>query len=163
MELMKEIVSKPWDTNMIRIPSHAALGADPDIFVEQAVTKFCPKAMSPTQNLQMEEMTDFMLVHEYGYPSDDCGEWKWNGYVQDITACANTARDDSYGGFSFGRDRRNGACYGEKVTVTETLWREWIGLRKDPPCQGGTWIWQDFYDTYWLNPTKVAEASALNG
>merc|ERR1719362_230395 len=163
MDLMKGWVSSPWDSNLIRIPSHAALAADPEVFVQQALAKFCPNAMSPTQNMQMDEMRNWMLVYKGGYPSDDCGEWVWRGYVQDIEACAAVARDNGFGGFAFGFDRRDKACYSEKIPVSMDVWNEWLQKRKDPPRPGGDWIPQEYYHTYMLHPESVSDAQALAG
>merc|ERR1719362_200642 len=163
MTQMKKWVSSPWDSNLVRIPSHAALQADPEVFVQEALAKFCPYSMSPTQNMQDEGVKQYILIKRGAYPSDDCGEWIWRGYVQDINECVTLARQAGYYGFAWGKERRENACYSEAIPVDQAIWDEWIQNREDPPCPKGAWVETPFYDSYIMNPASMEEHDALAG
>merc|ERR1719245_402765 len=60
MKNMKNWASQPWETNLVHVSGGLLmLEADPELWAEKAVTKFCPKAHSPTS----EEYD----IHLYGY------------------------------------------------------------------------------------------------
>merc|ERR1719238_2340748 len=44
--LMKKWASVPWETNLIHVPSLAAMEADEGVFSQKALTMFCPMAVS---------------------------------------------------------------------------------------------------------------------
>jgi len=159
--LMQEFASTPWNSNMIRIPSHKALHADPEPYVQKAISKFCPNAMSPNQNQVQDLRKQYMLVYSGGYPSNDCGSWHWVGYLPDMDACAAAAREMNQQGFAWGSGERENGCYSEAIPVTQQIWEDWVINRQDPPCPNGAWIQNEWYDTYIINPESIAENEGL--
>merc|ERR1712032_1281572 len=78
--LMQELASSPWNSNLVRIPNHKALHADPEPYVQEALTKFCPNSMSPSKNRENDGQRNYMLVFSGGYPGNGCGQYEWVGY-----------------------------------------------------------------------------------
>merc|ERR1719492_254443 len=74
-ELMRW-ASQPWRTNYERIPGLAALKSNTGIFVQKLIVKFCPDAMSPSLRAAKDNMRQYILIHEEGWASDECGKWE---------------------------------------------------------------------------------------
>ena len=49
-----------WKTNVIHVPSFAAMEADEEVFSQKAITFFCPFAVSP-QLMNVKEHTNEMV------------------------------------------------------------------------------------------------------
>merc|ERR1719436_1450744 len=112
--LMLEFASKPEATNFVLIPGFADLAAQPDLFVQRVLVKICPKSHSPSREMYLVNDRGYMIIHEGGYPTDSCGVWYWQGYVDSIGDCAERARNYEYLAFSFSTNEYMfGACYAE--------------------------------------------------
>merc|ERR1719166_874716 len=120
MELMKW-ASQPWRTNYERIPGLVALKANSDIFVQKLIVKFCPDSMSPSLVQAKVNMRQYMLIHEDGWASDECGEWVEMAMTKSKDDCARQARDGGFPGFAFGKEEALGECYGEVIRVTQKV------------------------------------------
>merc|ERR1719502_1538937 len=48
-QLMKKLASQPSETNTVRVPGIDALQDGGGAFVQEALTKFCPASLSPSQ------------------------------------------------------------------------------------------------------------------
>merc|ERR1719331_1704823 len=66
LKLMKKWASRPWATNLVRVPGLDALSADPAVFAQKCLVMFCPEAISPSDTLVEETTEGFMLVRENG-------------------------------------------------------------------------------------------------
>merc|ERR1719486_1633243 len=66
-ELMTEWASSPWQTSLVHIPGLDPLQAEPEVFAQKCLVKFCPEAMSPAAMMVEEEEVGFMLVREQGH------------------------------------------------------------------------------------------------
>jgi hypothetical protein len=153
--LIKQWASQPWQTNYERIPGLLALEHNLDMFAGKLVAKFCSKSMSPSAQLQKEEESQFMLIHEDGYPDDSCGHWNWHGRGHASQEdCMMVAREMNTSAFAYGKGLEETGCYSEAIEVTMELWNQWSQDRTSPPCPQGTWIANPFYDTYAIMPTE---------
>jgi len=155
--LQNDLASQPWETNFVRIPGLLDIKHNGDVFEQQIIAKFCPGAISPSQQAQKEDDQNFMMIHEGGFPSDECGRYYWIGRVESIDDCAAAARGKHQMAFSFGTGRyRSSYCYSEAVAVTMSKWREWQANRTGPACPGGRWLNNPYYDVYAIKPTAEA-------
>jgi hypothetical protein len=152
LRTLKGWASQPWETNFQRIPGLTALKFNAEMFAGKIVAKFCPNAFSPSQLRQKEEQRNYMLIHESGYPSDECGAWTWlgKGHVRDD--CAAAAREANRSAFAFGKGMMVGGCYTEAIEVTRELWSMWSMDRTSVPCSSGAWIANPYFDTYAIKP-----------
>merc|ERR1719191_561366 len=76
LTFLKKWASQPWETNYERIPGLAALKNNANIFVQKLIVKFCPDAMSPSLQAAKSNMRQYILIHEDGWGSDECGQWE---------------------------------------------------------------------------------------
>merc|ERR1719473_241198 len=64
--LMREMATQPPDTNTVRVPGFDALQDGGGPFVREAIAKFCPMAISPSQTREQEEAQGYKIVMEKG-------------------------------------------------------------------------------------------------
>jgi len=150
--LVESLATKPAFTNTVFVPGYEALADGGGPFVEQAITKFCPMAHSPSMTLAKEKQRGYMLVKEGGY----CG---WLGDelgtdVYDPQACFELAQKAGAKAFSMGRDYRHGQCYIEIETITCDNYLGWRKAPEDPHCMmwKGKFAESMYYDWYALEP-----------
>mmetsp|Transcript_130843 Transcript_130843/g.317827 ORF Transcript_130843/g.317827 Transcript_130843/m.317827 type:complete len:992 (-) Transcript_130843:108-3083(-) len=155
-DTLKSWASQPWETNYERIPGLAALKYNAEIFVQKFIAKFCPDSMSPSLLHREEEQKQYMLIHENGWPSDDCGRWYWEGKVNSHDDCAEKARSRNLKAFAYGRSYAAGRCYSEAIDITQDFWDTYTSERSNPPCPSGVYLFNPFYDTYAINPSSVS-------
>jgi hypothetical protein len=156
LKMIKEWASQPWQTNYERIPGLLALEFNMDSFAGKLVAKFCSKSISPSIQMQKAEDLEYMMIHESGYPSDECGKWKWYGKGYTIEECMEQARADEYGGFAYAMPGTLAAtgCYTEAIEVDDELWQAWETDPRAPPCPGGEWVSNPYFDTYAIKPVE---------
>merc|ERR1712151_679713 len=75
LTFLKKWASQPWPTNYQRIPGLPALKNNNAIFVQKLIVKFCPDSMSPSLRAARDNVRQYILIHENGWASDECGEW----------------------------------------------------------------------------------------
>merc|ERR1719189_2139709 len=119
LKFLKKWASQPWQTNYERIPGLDALKQNNAMFVQKLLVKFCPDSMSPTVRRANDNMRQYILVHEGGWPSDECGEWVEFMSVGNKDECASKSREAGLPAFAFGEGDALGECYGEHVYVTQ--------------------------------------------
>jgi len=159
LDTLKQLASQPWETNYERVPGIAALKYNMEIFVQKFVAKFCPDSMSPLLLRQKEAQREYMLIHENGWPSDECGAWHYEGPKTTKDDCVSAARARGLQTFAWGRSHAAGRCYTEAVAITQAYWDEFSVEREDPPCPSGTWLFNPFYDTYAINPGTLTAST----
>jgi hypothetical protein len=156
IEEYMEFSSEPHHTNFVRIPGLSALEFNADMFSSEILVKFCPRAISPSKIKEDAELQERMLIHEFGYPSDSCGEWHWHGKGHTMDECQQKARDMGLYAFAFGRHKfSEGGCYSEAIAVTTELWLSWLTDPRAPPCPNGYWLANPYYDTYAIEPVEL--------
>jgi hypothetical protein len=156
LKIFRSFSSFPHETNYERIPGLAALAFNPELFTGKLIAKFCPKAISPSQQAQREDEQEYMMIHESGYPSDSCGSWTWYGRGFNLDDCASQAREDGRLAFAFGKGRlQSGGCYTEAIDVTEEFWETVQVERETPPCPNGNWVPNPYFDTFIIKPTSA--------
>jgi len=148
--LMRELATAPSNTNTVRVPGFDALQDGGGPFVREALAKFCPAAMSPSQTLDVEKARGYMLVFESGY----CGNLgrTLSRDTVDPDACFNLAQDEKATGFSMGRRYRLGKCCVEKLQFTCDNYAQWQLNTEEPECSGGAFRKSRYYDWYALEP-----------
>jgi uncharacterized protein YegL len=152
-KLMKELASQPSGTNTVHVPGINALqdGAGP--FVEEALTKFCPESLSPSQTLQKEEARGFILVRREGY----CGSLgrRLGNQVYEVDACAELAREAKADAFSIGKKWRAGRCNVEVFKFSCDVYAKWRDEPEVPKCSwsnSGEFHSSAGYDWYAIEP-----------
>jgi len=156
MKLMQKWASQPWETNLIHVPGLAVLQADADVWVEKAITMFCPMASSPSAKKVEEKTLGYMLVKEAGI----CGT---QGAVltetaEDVAHCAAIAQANGLQAFIWGVWFRAGWCMSSDVTVDDDQWNTWQDNKINPECGHGDWEFSRFYDFYAIEPVGVVES-----
>merc|ERR1719217_1670669 len=145
-ELMTQWASEPWQTSVVHIPGLAPLQADPEVFSQKCLVKFCPEAMSPSAMMFEEVEVGYMLVRENGL----CGDKKelLTKTAGNAADCAALAEGSGYSAFGLGVSWYRGYCYGMALDVTSEMFKAFEGNRINPPCPGGSWVDSAILDFY---------------
>jgi hypothetical protein len=169
LDILKTWASQPWETNYERIPGLQALQFNTMMFVQKLLVKFCPDSISPTLRASKDSMRQYILIHENGFPSDECGEWISMDHTSNKDECARQCREAGFPAFSFGRDDAFGDCYGEVMIVTQDKFDKYKHDPSNPapPC-GSTqncpnmceWWDTPYFDSYVINPSSMGEQKA---
>jgi hypothetical protein len=152
----RRFASRPIGTNFVRIPGLTALEYNADLFTGRIIAKFCPKAFSPSAQMAKDEEQEYMLIHEFGYPSDSCGSWNWHGKGYNLDSCMAQALELDLLSFAFARPgtMMESGCYSEAIQVTEEFWNMNLGNRVNPPCPNGNWVGNPYFNTYIIKPSS---------
>jgi len=168
LKFLKKWASQPWQTNYERIPGLDALKQNNAMFIQKLLVKFCPDSMSPTVRRANDNMRQYILVHEGGWPSDECGEWVEFVGVDNKDDCASKSREAGLPAFAFGEGDALGECYGEHVYVTQNYFDKYRLDQSDPTTACGKkqgdncdshceWLENPYFNTYIINPTSMSE------
>jgi hypothetical protein len=150
---LKTWASQPWETNYERVPGYLALQHNLDMFAQKVVSKFCPNSFSPSAQDAKEQQQDFMLIHEDGEPNEDCGKMTNFGVMDSVDSCAAATREAGYLSFAFGKGPYNNrVCKTVSMEVTEKTWDELTANRRNPPCPGGEYVSNPYFDVYLCKP-----------
>jgi len=169
LTLLKRWASQPWRTNYQKIPGLAALKHNAKIFVQKLIVKFCPDSISPSLRRAKDDIRRYILVHEDGLSSDECGKWIHLEHTSNKDDCAKQAREAGMPGFAFGKDDAFGDCYGEVIQVTQDYFNKYNLDPENPipPCgkksgcpQKCVWDENPYYNTYVINPGSMGEQLA---
>jgi uncharacterized protein YegL len=165
--LKEEIASQPWETNFLRIPGLLALENNEEMFLSEAVAKFCPRAISPSSIEAEAERLQYVLVREQSQVSAECTTaLTYFGLVLDADDCAAKARENNETGFWYGHRyegwRQTGIkyCYGLEIPVTDERWNSYIkGDNPNPDVCDQGMVWPNpYYDIYALKPLSLIGA-----
>jgi len=152
--LMKELATQPANTNTVRVPGFDALQDGGGPFVREALAKFCPAAMSPSQTQDEEKARGYILVYVKGY----CGGLgkTLSRDTVDPDACFALAQETKATGFSMGRRYRKGKCCVETLEFSCDEFQQWVKAPENPSCSSswaGGFHNSRYYDWYALEPT----------
>jgi hypothetical protein len=157
-EVLKGWASSPWETNYERIPGLLALGSNYPLFAQRLLTKFCPNSFSPMRQAEKDAQRGFMLIHESGWPSHDCGAFTVMGSYLDVTACALAVKEQGVSAFCYEKAGPwQGTCYAEEMAITKELYDEWTENATAPECPNGEWEFSPYADTYAIKPEEEEE------
>jgi hypothetical protein len=168
---LKKWASQPWETNYEQIPGLVALKANSDIFTQKIIVKFCPDAMSPSLQAAKSNMRQYILIHEDGWGSDECGVWEELEGTKSKDSCAKKAREKGYPGFAFGKDFAFGSCYGEVIRVKQQYFDKYEVNPENPAPACGkedssscpntcVWLENPYFNTYVINPSSMGRQAA---
>jgi hypothetical protein len=158
LKVLRGWASSPWETNYERIPGLDALLNNEAEYAQKLLVKFCPRAFSPSAKLEEEQQQGYLKIHEEGYPSDGCGEWRYMGKLETPEACMEVVKEAGILAFSFeDGGRGNGICYSEAIAVTDDLWSQALNNRVDLTCPGGAWVYNQYASTYIMNPSMFGD------
>jgi hypothetical protein len=166
---LKKWASKPWQTNYERIPGLKALKGNADIFIQKLIVKFCPDSMSPSLQMTKDNSRQYMLIHEDGWASDECGLWVELDPTRNKDTCAARAREGRYPGFAFGKEEAFGSCYGEIIRVTQEYFDKYELDKANPAPACGkksgcpsncAWLDNPYFNTYVINPNSMGKQKA---
>merc|ERR1719446_342141 len=62
LKVLRGWASSPWETNYVRIPGLDTLTNNEPEFAQRLLVKFCPRAFSPSQKEEEEEMEGYLLT-----------------------------------------------------------------------------------------------------
>jgi len=156
--LMRQLASQPAPTNTVRVPGWDALQDGGGPFVRQAIAKFCPAAMSPSQTKEQNHLQGWMLVYKKGY----CGGLgrTLSRSTVDPEACRKLAVDAGATGFSMGRRYRKGKCCVETLQFACEDYKGWVANPDNPSCSSnwaGGFHKSRYYDWYAIEPTAECD------
>jgi hypothetical protein len=158
LQVLRGWASEPWETNYERIPGLDALLNNEPEYAQKLLVKFCPRAFSPSQRLEEETQQGYLKIHEEGYPSDSCGEWKYMGTADNAEACMEVVKETGILAFAFEEGGRGGnICYSEAIAVTDELWGQALNDRVNLTCPGGAWVYNQYASTYIMNPAMFGD------
>lgn len=157
LKTLKSWASQPWQTNYERIPGLLALEHNLDMFAQKVVSKFCPASFSPSAEAAKEVSQQFMLIHENGEPSPECATMTGLGIMASIDECAAATREAGYLAFAFGKGPfEANKCKAANIESTESLWNELSADRTNPPCPGGEFTPNPYFDVFLCKPMEQA-------
>jgi len=138
MDVVKVWASKPWETNVVHVKGGLqVLSADPEVWAERALVKFCPKSYSPKVGDWTAKTYGYLLVVQDGW----CGKvktWRKNRLpsrragVANVQACMVLSKERNFTNFvyrSAGRWRKN-LCYGGALKGDSL--KAWNGWKTSP-------------------------------
>jgi len=157
MKNMKTWASQPWETNLVHVPSGLLmLEADPSLWAEKAVTKFCPEAHSAMADEWESKTYGFQHVKDGAY----CGEYARANLLAKKTASAETCAALASGGgfhsFFLGNGFLRGYCIGGTMDVTTDVYAAWSANKINPTCESGDgWHTSMLWDFYAMEPVAM--------
>jgi len=166
---LRKWASQPWRTNFQRIPGLAALEHNNAIFAQKLIVKFCPDAMSPSLQVAKDNIRQYILIHEEGWASDECGDWMELEHTESKDECARKSREEGFPAFAFGKDFAFGSCYAEKILVTQDYFDKFKLDPENPApacgnpssCPSNCIFYENHYfDSYVINPSSMGEQKA---
>lgn len=172
MKQMRKWASQPWETNLVHVMGLEILDADTGVWVEKAVTKFCPMATSPSTAAYERQMFGYQFVKKAGF----CGELEEDNLLgrgaTEASDCAamvqehlfvlpEDARQSAPNTFVLGKDYRRGWCFLGTVHATEDEYKAWESSKERPACSAGEWKEKSLYDFYAIEPAKPVEPPGL--
>jgi len=151
MSLIKSWASQPWETNVVHVQGMEMLEADPTLWVEKTVTRFCPFAYSPGAGEWEEVSYGYIHVKNGGWCGDKGIELSSN--VGNVEECAALAVGFGATAFMEGKSFRDGACLASPMEVSKTQFAAWEKERMNPPCDDG-WHSSVMFDFYAIIPME---------
>jgi len=152
MKQMRAWASQPWQTNMVHVQGLALLESDTDLWVEKALTKFCPMAYSPSTADYEAKVYGYRHIKTAGY----CGGRPTKlGKVGDAGACAALAGAAGAQSFVMGKFHLRGMCFKGKMAVDGEQWQKWEGEKAAPSCPTG-WKSSMMLNFFAIEPVKDA-------
>jgi hypothetical protein len=149
LESLKAWASQPWETNYERIPGLNALEYNSDMFAQKIIAKFCPKSLSPSRQLQIEEDMKCVKIRDGGMPDSHCAAGRVHPMGADTPAvCANMAREEGALAFMLGKGDQAGTCAIVSMQMTDALFDQFQANRRNPGCPGGAFEPNPFWDVY---------------
>jgi len=150
---MRNLATQPSNTNTVRVPGFDALQDGGGPFVREALAKFCPAAMSPSEVLEEEKVRGYILVFKKGY----CGNIgrALGRNIQGPDACFKLAQEEGATGFSMGRKYRKGKCCVELQPFTCENYAQWLADPAKPTCpssSSGRFHNSRYYNWFALEP-----------
>jgi len=161
MQDMKDWASEPWDTNIVHVNGGLLmLEADPDLWAEKAITKFCPLSISPAS----EEWETTVYGYQHVKDNAFCGEKKranvLSKTVDGAEQCAALASGAGKASFLLGSYFRRGWCISGTIEVSADQFTEWMSLtgKVQPKCaESSGWHSTLLYDFYAMEPVGMHE------
>jgi hypothetical protein len=155
-KMMKEWASQPWETNLVHVQGGLeVLEADPDLWADKALVKFCPMAHSPSELEWEEESYGYAHVKDGGYCGDMQKDNLLSDNVDNVEQCAALTSGAGGHSFIFGVAWARGKCYMGTMEVGEDLFNDWLKNKVDPKCdEGEGWKSSTLYDFYAMEPLK---------
>jgi len=158
LKVLRGWASQPWETNYERIPGLDTLINNEPEFAQRLLVKFCPRAFSPSQREEEEEQEGYLLIHEEGYPSAECGVDTFVGRVDSPDACMEAVKEKGLLAFSYYTGSRGGpSCYASTFEVTADVWAAAMSERANVTCGSGRWINDLYSSTYIMNPSMFGD------
>jgi len=147
MDLIKSWASQPWETNVIHVHGMDAFDSDMDMWVEKAVTHFCPVAYSPALGAWQADAYGYRLVKdgaECGAVSEKIMLPRGATAVNVEKECARHATELGFSAFYVkGKHGDAPRCWISEIPEDEikTEWEDkWKNNEQDPPCDiDGGW------------------------
>jgi len=142
MQLVKSWASQPWRTNVVRVPGMRILEADLSLWVEKAVTKFCPNAYSPAVGKWEENSYGYAHIKNFGYCG---GRGKLLSRNANTEECAALAVKDGAAAFIKGIWWRHNWCWASDMAYADVkshYEEKWKDDRHWPLCDiagGHSW------------------------
>jgi len=152
--LLRSMASHPASDNALLVNYREAISS-PGTYAESILTKFCPKSISPSQELEQSSSLGFMLVAERRV----CGSYgrllSWR--ITDPEACFQLAQEAGAQSFALGRGLRLGWCTAMETSVTPAVWEGWQANPEAPECPetaSGNFERSPFYNYYAIKPSE---------
>jgi len=154
MRQMKAWASQPWETNLVHVQGLVMLDADPELWAEKALTKFCPQSISPSAEVYEQKVYGYAHVKDSGWCGDKEDVNILSKTVVDADACAALAVGAEAQSFFLGTFFRRGWCIKGTMKVGTAQYNEWIANPVAPECKTA-WHSSMLYDFYAMEPVAA--------
>jgi hypothetical protein len=177
VQRIKQWASQPWETNFLHVTD---LDQNDNIednkpWVQQALTKFCPQAFSPSRVEKREHRGEYIKLYSGGYCSST-RRWRRSSFRpfwyrgsrdQAIDKCKKLAKSRSHTIFLLRNlwhrhpwHNKRWYCWTGQLDITPTQYESWFEDRTQAACPGGRWNrWPGDY--YALKPKDPKGCSEL--
>jgi len=136
------------------------LEADPDLWAEKAITKFCPMSISPAS----EEWETTVYGYQHVKDGAFCGQKKRKNVLSKTTAgaeqCAALASGAGAESFLLGTWSRRGWCMAGTIAVSADQYKEWLSPtgKVQPKCaESDGWHSSLLFDFYAMQPVGMQQ------
>lgn len=164
MKNLKLWSSQPWETNIVHVSGGLLmLEADPDMWAEKAITKFCPDSVSAMAEEYEVKIYGFQHVKAGAYCGDKKNRNILSKTVDNTEQCAALASGAGAQSFLFGNMFKRGFCMAGTIDVTADEYRAWMTAegKVAPACTvGDGWSKSMLWDFYAMEPVAMGEESA---
>jgi len=163
MKNLKLWSSQPWETNIVHVMGGLVmLEADPEMWAEKAITKFCPDSLSAAAEEYEVKIYGYQHVKDGAFCGLNSRSNILSKNADSAAQCAALASGAGAQSFIFGVFFKQGTCVAGTIDVTPDEYKAWMTPegKVTPACTDGEgWKSTILFDFYAMEPVAMGEES----